>query len=74
MVQAGLGLHTPLQDGKAQVQFFTCVIALGSFSQIITGSVDTFHLAVLHLSTFGQYLIQFLLPTLTVTSSEALPW
>ncbi|EEF60966.1 formate/nitrite transporter family protein [Pedosphaera parvula] len=42
----------------------TYVIALGSFSHIIAGSVDTFYLVALHDRTFGQYLIQFMLPTL----------
>ena len=42
----------------------TYVIALGSFSHIIAGSVDTFYLVVVHDRTWGQYLGGFMLPTL----------
>jgi formate/nitrite transporter FocA (FNT family) len=48
----------------AVIIIMTYVIALGSFSHIIAGSVDTFYLVVRHDRTFDQYLTQFMLPTL----------
>jgi formate-nitrite transporter family protein len=48
----------------AVIIIMTYVIALGSFSHIIAGSVDTFYLVVNHERTWGQYLAAFMLPTL----------
>ncbi len=40
------------------------VIALGSFTHVIAGSVDTFYLVVLGEKTWGEYLGKFMLATL----------
>jgi formate-nitrite transporter family protein len=53
------------ENGRvAVIVIMTYVIALGSFSHIIAGSVDTFYLVVMHDRSFGQYLLNFMLPTL----------
>ncbi len=42
----------------------TYVIALGSFSHVVAGSVDTFYLVALGETSWGRYLGGFMVPTL----------
>lgn len=42
----------------------TYVIALGSFTHVVAGSVDTFYLVARGGLTWGDYLGRFMLPTL----------
>ncbi|MDB6017389.1 MAG: Formate/nitrite transporter [Pedosphaera sp.] len=48
----------------AVIILMTYVIALGSFSHVIAGSVDTFYLVAIHEKAWGEYLMGFMLPTL----------
>ncbi|HWH70209.1 MAG TPA: formate/nitrite transporter family protein [Candidatus Sulfotelmatobacter sp.] len=48
----------------AVIILMTYVISLGAFSHVIAGSVDTFYLVALGEKTWGQYLGNFMLPTL----------
>jgi len=48
----------------AVIILMTYVIALGSFTHVVAGSVDTFYLVALGIKTWGQYLLSFMLPTL----------
>ncbi len=48
----------------AVILLMTYVIALGSFSHIIAGSVDTFYLVLIGQNTWVEYLRNFMLPTL----------
>ncbi len=46
------------------IMLMTYVIALGSFTHVVAGSVDTFYLVALGQATWGQYFGGFLVPTL----------
>ena len=48
----------------AVIILMTYVIALGSFTHVVAGSVDTFYLVALGIKTGGQYLLSFMLPAL----------
>jgi formate/nitrite transporter FocA (FNT family) len=48
----------------AVIILMTYVIALGSFTHVGAGSVDTFYLVAMGVRTWGQYLGGFMLPTL----------
>ncbi len=48
----------------AVIVLMTYVIALGSFTHVVAGSVDTFYLVALGEKTWGEYLGRFMLPTL----------
>ena len=48
----------------AVIVLMTYVIALGSFAHVVAGSVDVFYLVARGDTTFGHYLLGFMLPTL----------
>jgi formate-nitrite transporter family protein len=48
----------------AVIILMTYLIALGSFSHVNAGSVDTFYLVALRDLSWGRYLFGFMLPTL----------
>ena len=48
----------------AVIILMTYVLALGSFTHVIAGSVDTFYLVVVGAKSWGQSLGGFMLPTL----------
>jgi formate-nitrite transporter family protein len=48
----------------AVIVLMTYVIALGSFTHVIAGSVDTFYLVAMGDKSWGQYLGGFMVPTL----------
>ncbi len=49
----------------AVVIIMTYVVALGGFAHIIAGSVEVMYLVVTGAATWGEYLLDFMLPTLT---------
>jgi formate/nitrite transporter FocA (FNT family) len=48
----------------AVIILFTYVIALGSFPHVVAGSTDAFYLVAMGQSSWGQYLLGFMFPTL----------
>ena len=48
----------------AVIILMTYVIALGAFAHVVAGSVDTFYLVASGLTSWGQYLFGFMVPTL----------
>jgi formate-nitrite transporter family protein len=47
----------------AVIVVMTYVIALGSFTHVVAGSVDTFYLVVRGMRTWNEYLVDFMFPT-----------